>query len=310
VIPRKESLVHPKLLAFVRLARLKFLVGGFSGGALGTAIAAYETHAIDWIAYALAQLTITGAHLMTQFANEYYDRESDAITTRTPYSGGSGVLVAGELAPSVALRAALACLAVSGCGIFALIATGRSFAAFLAIAIVALAWAYSAPPIRLLARGLGELDTVLVVAVLVPLCAYAAQSDALDVRAFASTLPGAVAMFVMMLCVELPDIAADGATGKRNLVIRLGRRGTGRLAKVAFAVFFLALAAAGLSASPVAFVGLEALASIQLYWLARMLFGDNPTAPITARALAARGVFFFGSVSVVGAVGYGIALVA
>jgi 1,4-dihydroxy-2-naphthoate octaprenyltransferase len=301
--------VHPKLFAFIRLARLKFLLGGFSGGALGTAIAAYETHAVDPLGYALAQLAITGAHLMTQFANEFYDRESDALTTRTPYSGGSGVLVAGELAPVVALRAALVCLALGACGILALLATGRVVAGVLGVAIVACAWAYSAPPLRLLARGLGEIDTVLVVAILVPLCAYAAQTHGIDARALASTLPGGLAMFLMMLCVELPDVAADAATGKRNLVIRLGERGTSRLAKIAIAAFFLALAAAGLWASPVAFVGLEALASIQIYWLARMLFAPNSTAPIAARALAARGVFFFGSVSIVGALGYGIALV-
>ncbi len=306
---RKQSLVHPKFLAFVRLARLKFLLGGFSGGALGTAIAAYELRSIDWLACALAQVAITGAHLMTQFANEYYDRESDALTTRTPYSGGSGVLVAGELSPVVALRAALACLAVSTCGILALLATGHPLATLIGIAIVAFAWAYSAPPIRLLARGLGEVDTVLVVAVLVPLCAYAAQANALDLRAIASTLPGAVAMFVMMLCVQLPDVAADTATGKRNLVVRLGAARIGEIARIALGAFFIALLLAGLFGSPAIYVVLEALVSAQIYWLARALLASIPAQTKAVRTLAERGVVFFGSVSIVGALGYGIALV-
>jgi 1,4-dihydroxy-2-naphthoate octaprenyltransferase len=288
------------LLAFVRLARPKFLLGGLSGGALGTAIAAYELRSVDWLAYALAQVAITGAHLMTQFANEYYDRESDALTTRTPYSGGSGVLVTGELPPAAALRAAFTCLGVSGCGVLALLATGHALAALIGIAIIAFAWAYSAPPVRLLARGLGEVDTVLVVAVFVPLCAYAAQANALDVRAFAGTLPGAVAMFVMMLCVQLPDAAADAATGKRNLVVRLGAARIAEIARFAFGAFFVAVLIARLLGSPVVFVVLEVLVSIQIYWLARSK---------AARTLAERGVFFFGSVSIAGALGYGIALV-
>jgi 1,4-dihydroxy-2-naphthoate octaprenyltransferase len=308
MIQRKQSLVHPKLLAFVRLARLKFLIGGFSGGALGTAIAAYEMRSIDWAAYALAQVAITGAHLMTQFANEYYDRESDALTTRTPYSGGSGVLVAGELAPIVALRAALACLVVSACGIFALLATGHVLAASLGIAIIAFAWAYSAPPIRLLARGLGELDTVFVVAILVPLCAFAAQTDALDLRAFASTLPGALAMFVMMLCVQLPDVAADAATGKRNLVVRLGTPRIMRLARFSLVAFFAVIVISRLLGSPVAFVVIELVASVQIYWLTRAFIASDSGAPATMRALAERGVIFFGSVSIVGALGYVLAL--
>jgi 1,4-dihydroxy-2-naphthoate octaprenyltransferase len=298
--------VHPKFAAFVRLARLKFLVGGISGGALGTAIAAYETRSIDWTAYALAQFAITAAHLMTQFANDYYDRESDALTTRTPFSGGSGVLMEGSLAPDVAIRAALACMALSTCGIVALFATGRSLAAIIGVAMIAGAWAYSAPPTRLLARGLGELDTVFVVAILVPLCAYAAQSHALDWRALASTLPGAAAMFVMMLCVQLPDRAADAATGKRNLVVRLGARRIAELATVGVCAFFVALAAARSLGSPLAFVALEVVVSVQMYWLVRGLFAS----PVVAvNDLARRGVFFFGSVSIAGAVGYAIATV-
>ena len=305
---RNQALVHPKFLAFVRLARLKFLVGGFSGGALGTAIAAYETHSIDWLGYALAQLSITAAHLMTQFANEYYDRESDALTTRTPYSGGSGVLVERLLAPAIALRAALVCMAASACGIVALFASGHALAGAVGIAIVAFAWAYSAPPVRLLARGLGEADTVFVVAILVPLCAYAAQAHALDVRAFASTLPGAIAMFVMMLCVQLPDIAADTAVGKRNLVVRLGLPHVATLAQVALVAFFVLLAATRALGSPVAFVVVEGAISVQIVWLARAIVSARSGAPAAMHTVAERGVAFFASVSIAGAVGYAIAL--
>jgi 1,4-dihydroxy-2-naphthoate octaprenyltransferase len=299
--------VLPKLAAFVRLARLKFLVGGISGGALGTAIAAYETHRIDVAAYALAQLAITSAHLMTQFANEYYDRASDALTTRTPYSGGSGVLVEGLLPARVALRAALTCMALCACAIVALILTGYALAGAIGIAILVLAWCYSAPPVRLLARGLGELDTVVVVAMLVPLCAYAAQVHALDARALASTLPGALAMFVMMLCVQLPDVAADAATGKRNLVVRLGEARIARLAFVACAGFLAAIALTRLLGSPWAFIALECAMSVQIVWLARAFAAAGAHVPSAARSLAARGVIFFGSVSIAGALGYAIA---
>ncbi len=90
--------------AFFRLSRPKFLAGGLVGGGFGTAIAAYERGWVAWAAYALAQFTITSFHLMTHYANDYFDRHADAAGTPTPYSGGSGTLTDGSLAPAVAWR--------------------------------------------------------------------------------------------------------------------------------------------------------------------------------------------------------------
>ena len=111
-----------RLRAFVRLSRLKFLAGGVIGGGFGTAMAGYERGSIVWLDYALAQLTITAFHLMTHYANDYFDRHADARSVPTPYSGGSGVLVEGLLAPAVALRAALVAAAFGVAGIALLLA--------------------------------------------------------------------------------------------------------------------------------------------------------------------------------------------
>jgi 1,4-dihydroxy-2-naphthoate octaprenyltransferase len=138
------------------------------------------------------------------------------------WSGGSGVLPAGELPPWVALAAALVC-GVAGLGLCLRAAVnGDGVLAGLGCAIAVLAWIYSAPPVRLLARGWGELDTIVVVALLVPLAGYATFAHALGPHAFLAALPGACAMFAMMLCVEIPDARADAATRKRNLVVRWG----------------------------------------------------------------------------------------
>jgi 1,4-dihydroxy-2-naphthoate octaprenyltransferase len=74
----------------------------------------------------------------------------------------------------------------------------------------------------LAARGLGELDTTLVVAILVPSVGYAAQTDAIDGRILSALVAPAAAMFAMMLGVELPDAGADLVAGKRTLVVRWG----------------------------------------------------------------------------------------
>jgi 1,4-dihydroxy-2-naphthoate polyprenyltransferase len=211
-----------RVRAFIRLARPAFLLGGFAGFGLGAAVARYDGFALDWQAYAWGQTMVTAFHLMVHFANDYFDQATDALAQRTPWSGGSGVLPDGALAPWVALVAARVCAAIGLLATLRAALGGAVIVAVVGLAIAGLAWAYSAPPLRLLARGWGELDAIVVVAVLVPLAGYAAFAHALDARALLAALPGACAMFAMMLSVEIPDVAADAATGKRNLVVRWG----------------------------------------------------------------------------------------
>ncbi|HEY6235809.1 MAG TPA: prenyltransferase [Candidatus Elarobacter sp.] len=211
-----------RLLAFVRLSRPLFLYGGFAGVALGAAVARSAGLPLDAAAYLLVQALVTSFQLMVHYANDYFDRAADAGAARTPWSGGSGVLDSGALPPRFALVAALVCgtLGLVVTARFAL--AGNATVAWLGLAIGVLAWCYSAPPVRLAARGLGELDASLVVAVLVPLAGYAAFAHRIGEPMNGAVTTTAVAMFAMMLCVELPDAGSDRAAGKRNLVVRWG----------------------------------------------------------------------------------------
>ena len=284
------------LRAFARLSRAKFLVGGLAAGGLGTAGAGYAVGAVDWRAYALAQATFSALHVMVHFANDYFDREGDAHGVPTPYSGGSGVVTSGELPPVVALVAALGAAACAVLGAGALLGIGRPEAAAVAIGAGVLAWAYSAPPLRLLARGFGELDTALVVATLVPLGTFLAQARTPNVAFVASTLPSAAAMFAMMLAVEYPDVAADRRCGKRNLVVRLGIGPARRLGVAAVGLAFAAtaLAVVGFGAPPalalVQIVALPLGLGLARAFLARSVVEGDRGAD---EALAARGVAFF-----------------
>jgi len=299
------------VLAFVvaigRLSRLKFLGGGFVGVGLGTAIAAYEVGRVDWRAYAVVQFVVTSFQVMTHYANDYFDRRCDVLAERTPYSGGSGVLVDGALPAAVALRAAFVAAASGTLGTCVLAAGHRPAAAALALAIAILAWAYSAPPVRLLARGLGEIDTALIVAVLVPVCAFAAQGAPPDLRLVASTLPGAAAMLAMMLAVEYPDLTADAAGGKRNLVVRLGGARARPLGVAFVALAYAALATAPALGAPPGYVLLGAV-SLPAGWSLAWTFSQRREADRNFDCdLAARGVAFFFLITFFGLLAYAAA---
>lgn len=231
------------VIAFVKLGRPLFLGGGFILYALGAAVAAAAGHAIDARRYACGQAAVTALQLMTHYANDYFDYDADvANATPTKWSGGSRVLPAGLLPRRVALIAALAFAAVGIAMIAVLDAVGAGpwSAPTLALVLV-LAWAYSAPPARLCARGLGELDTALVVTVLVPWLGFYVQAHALHgAEMLALTIaPLALLQFAMLLAIEFPDAAGDAATGKRTLVVRLGARAAARLYAASTAAAFV-----------------------------------------------------------------------
>lgn len=238
------------VVAFIRLSRIKFLIGGVLGVALGTLVARFEGTRVDLHTVGIAQLAITSFQLMTHYSNDYFDRDCDVLAVRTPFSGGSGVLARNELTPAVALAASLCCLLAGTIALVMFGMHGNTTAVFIGCTIAALAWSYSSPPMRLLARGFGEVATALVVGSLVALFAFAAQTGRLDAVAVASTIPAACAMFIMMICVQIPDFAADSATGKRNLIVRLGTGAALPLVAVAAAMLVAGAAVAWLAGAP------------------------------------------------------------
>jgi len=240
------------LIAFIRLGRPLFLGGGFVMFALGAVIAAAAGHAIDWHRYAIGQAAVTAFQWMTHYANDYFDYDADvANATPTAWSGGSRVLANGELPRKVALIAALVLFAI-GAGISILVVGEDRSTLPILIAIAVLAWAYSAPPLRLCARGLGEIDTALVVTGLVPFLAFMLQAPDL---AGVSTLllaitPLVLLQIAMLIAIELPDAAGDEATGKRTIVVRIGRDRAAQLYVIITTLAYVAIPIASLLGLP------------------------------------------------------------
>ncbi|HEX2671357.1 MAG TPA: prenyltransferase, partial [Polyangiaceae bacterium] len=199
--------------------------------ALGVALARVHGARIDWPRYAWGQGVVTAAQWMTHYSNDYFDLEADrSNSTPTRWSGGSRVLVSGRLSPRVALASSLvlgsmAILAALG---LAVRADSPRFVLPLSLLIVGLSWCYSAPPLRLLSRGLGEATTALVVTVLTPLLGFYTQAAVWRSTLLFACFPLACLQFSMLLTIELPDAAGDTAQGKRTLVVRHGARWTGR----------------------------------------------------------------------------------
>jgi 1,4-dihydroxy-2-naphthoate octaprenyltransferase len=265
-----------KLWAFIKLGRLHFLGAGFLLHALGASVAWAGGAPFNGPVYAWTQLAITATQLMTHYANEYFDLAADrANRTPTRWSGGSRILPFSALPPRVALYTSIVLMAVALCAaivLAAVIQTGALTLPLLLLAL-ALAWFYSAPPIRLHSRGLGELAAAFVVTGLTPLVGYYTQAGRLELLPFLAAAPLVCLQFAMLIAINFPDAAGDAEAGKRTLVVRLGGRAGAFLRSAAVILAYLllpVLTAQGLPLlAAIAFLPLTPLALWQVWRMAR-----------------------------------------
>lgn len=273
-----------RLIAFARLARPHFLLGGIALYALGAIVARRDGAAMSVKLYLAGQIAVTAIQLMTHFLNEYWDFESDKFNrNRTLFSGGSGVLpdpTAG-IPRRAAAAAAVGCLAVGVADMLAASAALNIEAGgWIIFALAAAgAWFYSSPPLALAGTGFGELSAALVVSFFVPAFAYRLQTQHLSWPLALLCAPLVALNWAMITIFEFPDDDADRAAGKRTVLSRLGhRRARAAVAAATFGAFALlgAVAAAGLplaamlgaTALPLAVVVIAALyRSVRYGWL-------------------------------------------
>jgi 1,4-dihydroxy-2-naphthoate octaprenyltransferase len=151
--------------------------------------------------------------------------------------------VDGRVSPRVALVGALvfAVVALMCALVLALIIrpSAVTFALF-AVALL-LAWSYSAPPLQLHSRGLGELTTALLVPGAATLIGFWLQAGRFDLLPILVVVPLCLLQFGMLLLIELPDCVGDAAAGKRTLVVRLGPEAAARLYLAVLAATYVAL---------------------------------------------------------------------
>lgn len=237
---------------------------------VGAAVAVQD----GFLAVPLLALTLLGVALLqlgANAANDYFDRRADdANVTPTRFSGGSRVIQRGLLSARAMLGIAGALFA-AGAVLGLLLAATLPSAAMLPVlglgaAGALLGLAYTAPPLRLAHRGLGELAVGLGFGPLVMAGAYLVQRAAATGEAtvtplvWALSLPMGALVAAGLYVNEFPDKPWDAQAGKRTLVVRLDARrallGYGLLIGLAYASIAAAALAFG---APLLLLGLLTL---------------------------------------------------
>lgn len=209
----------------LRLARFHFLIPGLMLYLMGYLLALLGGVEYDSAKFILGYLIFGTAHLSVSFSNDYFDRHSDRNSFKTAFSGGSKVLVEHPELESLALKLAVLLLCSSIiANVFFTIVYGYTFWFFIFGLLGGLVgWFYTAPPLKLAYRGLGELSTILAVGFLMPGMGYFVASDTISPLFQAFILPLSCYGLFFITTVELPDVESDTIGQKKNLLVKWGR---------------------------------------------------------------------------------------
>ncbi len=215
--------------------RANFLILGVFLVALGLAYsvkyapeAGREITSLDAI---LVMLGTVSAHIAVNLFNEYSDFRTgiDFNTPKTPFSGGSNILVKGKTTPREVFRVGVLTL------VFAF-AVGLyfSFRAHWVIMVLSLIGAFSILFYTnfLSKLMLGELFAGLTLGTMVVLGAYISMtatpgtplSGLLPAEVVWISIPPGILTSLLLLINQFPDVEADRKGGRAHLVIRLGRK--------------------------------------------------------------------------------------
>lgn len=221
--PSPERLANP-LLRYFLATRPAFLSITLAGCLLGFATAWHAGIHLDLPAAGLTLLLALFAHAGVNVLNDYYDHLNGTdrlnVDRLYPYTGGSRFIQNGVLTPGQTLAFGLLLIAVVIAGGLWLVGHVGSGLVWIGLSGLAIGWAYSAPPLKLNSRGLGEFS-VMAGFLLVVAGADYVQRGAFAPLPWVAGLPYALLATNILYINQFPDRRADLATGKRHWVARL-----------------------------------------------------------------------------------------
>ena len=219
--PTPEALANP-VRRYLLATRPAFLTIALAGCLLGFATALDA--AFSWPLALLTVLLAVATQAGVNVFNDYYDHlnGTDAVNVDRlfPFTGGSRFIQNGVMSPRQMLGWALALFAGVIAGGLWLIETRGAGLFWIGLAGLAIGWAYSAPPLKLNSRGLGEI-CVAAGFLLIVAGADFVQRGVLSAKPWLLGLPYALLVTNILYINQFPDRAADIQAGKRHWVARL-----------------------------------------------------------------------------------------
>lgn len=212
---------------YILAARPAFFTASLVPVVVGGAYVRWRDGTCPWGLWLATGLGLVLLHAAANLLNDYFDHLSGADEVNTmfvsPFTGGARFIQRGLLLPEEVLFAGLSCLAAgSAIGLYLAAVRGWAILGLGAFGVLTLFF-YTAPPLRLGYRGLGELIIGLDFGVLPMLGTEYVLTRHMSASVLWISIPVALLIAGVLWVNEFPDAEADSLVGKRHLVVILGR---------------------------------------------------------------------------------------
>jgi 1,4-dihydroxy-2-naphthoate octaprenyltransferase len=206
--------------------RPKFLTASAAPVLVGSAAGLASAETLHWSLFLLALVGVMALHAGANVINDYFDHVSgnDWVNTNpTPFSGGRRFIQQGILTPRATLLTGLAFLGIGAAAGLVILASTRSLLILgLGLAGLLGGFFYTAKPVQLGYRGIGELVIAFLFGLLPVYGSCVLQTGRVEGMALLPALIVSALIFLVIFINEFPDRLADAQVGKRTLVVRLG----------------------------------------------------------------------------------------
>lgn len=217
----RESVMRTSWSTYVLATRPAFLTITFLACGIGFAVSSYKGRPADLLLGALATILALLGHAGANLINDYYDSLNGCDAANDgriyPFTGGSRYIQDGLLTEAriKSLAAALFLGMMGGGLILCYLSTWYLLPVGFAGALFG--WGYSAPPLKLMARGiLGQIAVTACIALIVTGAAMIGDRS-LSAAALSAGLVSGLQAATILFVNQIPDRAADKAAGKMTL---------------------------------------------------------------------------------------------
>jgi len=233
--------VPPKAVLLLQELRAPFFTASIAPVLVGAALAFYYTGVWHWPLFLLTMAAMILIHAGSNVANDYFDHlsgnDEKNVDFVRPFTGGSRMIQNGLLKPMEVLILSLVCFALGGSiGLYLAWKTGWVVVLTLGAMGVIGGFFYTSPPLRLVARGVGEVVIGLNFGVLPVIGTYYVLTGTFIWEVALFSLPVAILIASVLFINQFQDYDADKAVGKNHWVVRLGCKHAARV----FAILMIA----------------------------------------------------------------------
>jgi len=262
--------MNEKLKLIIELGRFRFLFGGFFLYTMGVFLAVATGVNFSFTYFVFGYAIMFPAHLSLSYSNNYFDIEVDKFNKPVSISGGSKVLIENPELITLCKKIAivLIILSIALASIFVVIFSyPLTYLGFIIFGNL-LGWFYTAPPIKLAYRGLGEIANMINMGFLMPGIGYWTMGGNLDFLFLIFAIPFLFYGLNFMLIVETPDMEGDKKGKKKTLVSKIGRKSTYKviiLSLLSASLYFLIIAYLDLFTTDLSFSIIYILSLLPLF---------------------------------------------